>query len=119
MKNLTIPMLAIMPLINVTTAWAGEVTIKVPDTFAATMQNTGIAFERCVGAVAAKIDSSTCAAVSNMLHELANLQTTPIPGPAPAATPSPTPSPTPNAAASPSPSPSPTAAAASPEAKKK
>jgi hypothetical protein len=72
-----------------TPAHATDMTIKVPDTFKVTMQNTQIAFERCIGAVISSGDKASCAVVGQILTELQNLQMTPVP----AATPSPTPAP--------------------------
>lgn len=90
---------------------AGEVTIRVPDTFGLTMQNASVALERCMGAIVVHGDTSTCTAVQSILRELAALPAVPVNPPAPAAaTPAPNPSPAPVAAA-PSPSPTPEASA--------
>lgn len=59
-------------------AMGGEILIKVPDTFSMTMQNTGVAFERCMGAVVTRGDTSTCQAVQSILKELAGLPSTPV-----------------------------------------
>lgn len=87
------------PIVCATSAWAGDVTITVPDTFKATMQNTQMTFERCMGAIVSHGNTDTCSAVSNLLTQLGNLPTTPVPSPSPTpAASAPPPSPSPEAA---------------------
>jgi hypothetical protein len=80
-------------IVALSPAFAGESTIKVPDSFHATMQQTQAAFERCIGATVAYTHTDQCAAVANVLSQLVALAPPPPVSPAP--TPSPTPTPTP------------------------
>lgn len=57
-----------------TPALAADQTITVPDTFKVTMQQTQAAFERCLGATVAHINTDQCNAVANVLGQLATLQ---------------------------------------------
>ena len=79
-------------IVGTSPAIAGEVTIKVPDTFGATMKDTHAAFERCIGEITiGGSDKSMCAAVANVLNQLSSLPTTPTVAPSPTPSPSPTP----------------------------
>lgn len=106
--SITSRCVALFPIVVVTTAWAGDVTITVPDNFKVTMGNANIAFERCLGAVVINGDKTSCTAVQNLLAQIGNLPTTPVPPkveekpkPEASANPTPTPSPSPSEAAVP------------------
>ena len=98
MKNF----LAIAVLLAATPAFAGEATITVPDSFKATMEQTRVAFERCLGATTLHTISDQCQGVANILSQLAALQPVPIKPPAAPSTDS-TPAATPTPASPPSP----------------
>jgi hypothetical protein len=109
MKKLLISTIAAVSLS--TSAFAGDVTLTVPDTFKITMQNTSVALERCMGAIVAKGDTSICQSVQNILVQLANLPETPVAQPAAAPAPAVVPPSAPPAAAAPTPTPPPAAEA--------
>lgn len=101
---------ALLASTALTPARAGDVTITVPDSFKQIMANAGVAFERCMGAIAiGSGDKSTCTVVQQLLVQLSNQPEVPVPAPSPSPTPiNPPAANTPPATVAPAATPSPT-----------